>query len=125
MDFFDKFKERIFATNVVPVLKLLGFTADWGQVKVYHGNYHINIGNEKNWVATLKPDTPNRGVQTLIMAFYDGDFATDAFAVKNGLDDVGNPVILDMMDLDPTLFPSYDNPNYEHITINCEVRRKN
>lgn len=124
MNIKSKFKEHLFISYVVPVLKFLGFNADWSQVKEHHGNFHINIGDRKNWVATLKFD--DRLVQQIIiMALYDGDFATDAFAVKNIFDNDSNPIILDMYDLDPTLFPSYDNPNYDYITITCDLKRKN
>lgn len=125
MTFQGKFRDYLFTQNVVPVLKLLGFQIDLSQVKEHHRNWHINVGREQNWVATLKSDNSKLGTQSLIMAFYDGDFATDAFAVLNNFDDNSNPVILEMIDLDPTLFPSYDNPNYEHITITCDLRRKN
>lgn len=124
MNIKSRLNEYLFTNKVVPVLKLLGFNADWSQVKEHHGNFHINIGDRKNWVATLKPDD-RFTIQFLIMALYDGDFATDAFAVKNSFDNDGNPMILEIRDLDPTLFPSYDNPNCEYITITCDLKRKN
>ena len=99
----------LFVNTIAPVLELYGFDIRPYRVFTVNGGWAINIGENQNWVATFIEDLSSHPQHVLMMTLYNGDFASDAFAVKYEIDDDDKVKIIDECnDIDTSTFPTYD-----------------